>query len=208
MLLTVIARLIRRRDILVVLCDMRRPLIHLHHSGFLLVLNLTVLHDNPTLDILATILLLKIISLILSFLSWLISLLIVLIVNVFTAWWFLVLKHLQQFLLLVVEGVLGAIHGRLLGAGHLRVLLFDLRFGLVDDLGRVGHCQHFGLAFIAQPFEFNAIAAVTGRGWDLMERAWHDVVLVIFLLVDNNALISLRLLWTCIYLSDCLNVRV
>ena len=70
----------------------------------------------------------------------------------------LILKHLKKLLLLVVEGVLGAVHRRLRSAGHLSVLLLELRLGLLDYLGRGRDGWHLGLAFIAKAVKLDTVA--------------------------------------------------
>ena len=113
---------------LVVLGDVRVSFVCLYHRLLGLVRSLPIFHDNSAVvaDLLSSLLLLRYLLLVCRIGFILIDIL-----------WLLILKHLKKLLLLVVEGVLGAVHRRLRSARHLSVLLFELRLGLLDYLGRV-----------------------------------------------------------------------
>ena len=118
----------RGGDMLVVLGDVRVSFVCLYHRLLRLVRSLPIFHDNSAViaDLLSSLLLLRYLLLVCRIGFILIDIL-----------WLLILKHLKKLLLLVVEGVLGAVHRRLRSARHLSVLLFELRLGLLDYLGRV-----------------------------------------------------------------------
>ena len=111
-----------------VLGGVRVSFVCLYHRLLRLVRSLPIFHDNST-----------VVGGLLSSLQLLRCLLRVRRVGfiLIDVLWLLILKHLKKLLLLVVEGVLSAVHRRLRRAGHLIVLLLELGLGLLDYLGRV-----------------------------------------------------------------------